>query len=170
MLVGIVGLIESLLPRHVILVREDPVGTRRSLAWELAIGVHAAAVVESLLLLFGALLEEDFSENIFFLLVRIVILHIIIMRLIEYAVGVMVAVRILVPDPSSLRHRAVRIDTQSIHTTIHGGALLILPLACDQQDALVEAADDWDLRLSLLLLLGLLLGLLLIWLLGTLLR
>ena len=170
-LVGIVGLVESLLPRHVILVREDPVRTWRSLAWELAIRVHAAAVVKSLLLLFGALLEEDFSENIFFLFVRVIILHIIIMRLIKYAIGVMVAVRILVSDSSSLRHRAVRIDAQAIHATVHRGALLILPLACDQQDALVEATDNRYLRLSLLLLLlGLLLWLLLIWLLSTLLR
>jgi hypothetical protein len=44
------------------------------------------ASVESLLLFLGALLEEDFPQDILFLLVRIIVLNIIVMRLVEHTV------------------------------------------------------------------------------------
>ena len=55
-----------------------------------------------LLLLFGALLEEDFPEYIFLLLVAIVILYVVVVGLVENTVVVVIAIRVLVPDASRL--------------------------------------------------------------------
>ena len=73
--------------------------------WEWSVRVDLAAVVQSLLLLFCAFLEEDFPENIFLLLMGIVVLHVVVMRLIKHAVRVVIAIWILVSDSPRLAHR-----------------------------------------------------------------
>ena len=71
---------------------------------ESPIGVHRASIVKSFLLLFSTLFEKYFSENIFFLFMGVIVFHIVVMWLIEDAIGVVVAVRILISDSSGLTH------------------------------------------------------------------
>lgn len=73
--------------------------------WKWSVRVDLAAIVQSLFLFFCTFLEEDFPENIFLLLMGIVVLHVVVMRLIKHAVRVVVAIWILVPDSPRLAHR-----------------------------------------------------------------
>jgi hypothetical protein len=88
MLVGVIGLAESLLSGHLILVSTEY--TLRSwspCARELrAIGEHSASVVQSFFFLLGTLFEEDFPQNILLLFVRVIVFNVVIMRLIKNAV------------------------------------------------------------------------------------
>ncbi len=67
-------------------------------------GVDLAAIIQSLLLFLRTFLKEDFPENIFLLLVRIVILDVVVVRLVKHTVRVMVAIWILVSNSSCLAH------------------------------------------------------------------
>jgi hypothetical protein len=84
------------------------IGTRSSLS--IVAIVHLTAVVEPLLLLLGTLFEEHLSQHIFLLLVRIVVFYIIIMRLVKYAIRIMITIWIFVPNSSSLRYARVGVD------------------------------------------------------------
>lgn len=100
MLVRIISLIECLLPCHLSLsVYVRPVGLHVRIN---AIVEELVAIVESLLFFFGALLEKDFAQHVFLLFVRIVVLHVVVVGLIEYAIGVMVAIWVLISDSTSL--------------------------------------------------------------------
>lgn len=74
-------------------------------SWKWSVRVDLAAIVQSLFLFFCAFLEEDFPENIFLLLMGIVVLHVVVMRLIKHAIRVVVAIWILVSDSPRLAHR-----------------------------------------------------------------
>ena len=117
MFVRIIGLTEGLLSRHFTWASIQTVGTCRTYLSRVSpVGVHRASIEKSLLLLFGALFEEDFPENVLFLFMRVIILYIVVMWLIEHTIGVVVAVRILVPYSSSLTHGGVWVDPEpSIH-------------------------------------------------------
>ena len=82
------------------------------------------------------------------------------MWLVKNAVWIVVAIRILVSDSSSLTHRAVWIDSEAVVGTCwHRAWLLgIWALASDQQNSFMEATDNWDFWLALGLLLILALG------------
>lgn len=126
MLVRVVRLTKRLLPGlllHVVL----PID---------AVEHELVAAEDSALFLLRALLEEDLAQHILLLLVRVVVLHIVVMRLIEDRIAVVVAVRILVADASGLAECLVWIKRH--------GALLVL--AGDQKYTFVEPADDWDFR------------------------
>ena len=56
----------------------------------------------TLVLHLGGLLKKDFPEDVLFLLMRVVILYIVVVRLIKHTRRVVVAVRILVSYPSHL--------------------------------------------------------------------
>ena len=129
-------------------------------SWKSTIRVHCAAVVQPLLLLLGALLEEYLPEHIFFLLVRVIVFDIVIMWLIEYAVGVVIAIWILVSDSPGLAHRGIW-----VHATKTGRAtcsiehlawrpIAVVTLAGNEQYPLMEAAYHWNLRLLLLIILS----------------
>jgi hypothetical protein len=80
------------------------------------------------------------------------------MWLVEHRIGVVVAVWILVADPTSLTHGRIWVDTKAVGGTWHLTWLLpIASLACYKKDSFVEATNHWDLGLGLLLLLLLLL-------------
>lgn len=145
MLVGVIGLAEGLLPRHLV-GRAVHVGSL-----ELGIGVDVAAVVEALLLFFGALLEENFAEHVFFLLVGVVILDVIIVRLIKNAVRIMIAVGVLVSYPPRLAHGRVGVQSVQAIARLHAGRHLSVGvvLAGYQKDSLMETTNDRDLGLRL---------------------
>lgn len=88
----------------------------------------------------------------------VIVLHIVVVGLVEDAIGVVVAVRVLISDPSGLTHRGVRVEAkaavQSWGSCRHRSwlPLLVLALASDEEDALVETTDNRNLRLGLLLL------------------
>lgn len=110
------------------------------------------SIEKPLLFLFCTLLEKDFAKDVFLLLVRIVVLHVIVVWLVENTIRVMIAVRVLVPDTTCQWHARVTAQaTQASTSRLHVGLVV---LARDQQDALVESANDWDFRwlLGLLLL------------------
>lgn len=94
-------MVESLLASHFV----SPVDASMTCT-ELSLGPvdRRLSIEESLLFLFGTLLEEHFAQDVFLLLVRVIVLDVVVVRLIEYAVRVMVAVRVLVPDPTSQGH------------------------------------------------------------------
>lgn len=70
---------------------------------------HGTAIVDALLLLFGALLEKDLPQDIFFLFVGVVILDIVVVGLVEDTVRVVVAVGVLVTDAARLTQRQIRV-------------------------------------------------------------
>ena len=114
MLVRVVGLAQSLLSSSFIdTCIHRGLGHARSTdaampvlaAWS----CHGTAVVDALLLLFGALLEEDLPQDIFFLFVGVVILDIVVVGLVEDTVRVVVAVGVLVTDAARLTQRQIRV-------------------------------------------------------------
>lgn len=159
MLVRVIGLTECLLACHLTWACiHVPIWSRSSLtSWKSTIRVHRAAVVQPLLLLLGALLEEYLPEHILFLLVRVIVLDIVVMRLIEHAVGVVIAIWILVSDSPGLAHRGVWVHatetgcaTRSVeHLT--GRSVAVVTLTGNEQYPLMEAAYHWNLRLLLLI-------------------
>ena len=85
MLVGVVGLAEGLLSRHLILpINSIIIGETYTRVH--AVVIHLRPTIQALFFLFGALFEKHFAEYIFFLLVRIIILYVVIMRLVKNAV------------------------------------------------------------------------------------
>ena len=106
MLIWVVRLAESLLPSHIILPSKNALGSWSSVGrWKVAVVTeHGTPIVESLLLLLGAFLKEYFSKDVLFLLVRVIILHIVIMWLIENAVRIVIAVRVLISYSPGLTH------------------------------------------------------------------
>lgn len=165
MLVWVVCLAECLLSCHVTWVSsEHTLRSWGSISWELAVRVHRGTIVESFLFFFCAFFEKHFSQYIFFLLVWVIIFHVIIMRLIENAVGVVIAVGIFVSYSAGLTHWAIGIDTKATWDSWYLSVLLSISLASYQQNTFVEPTDYWDFWLCLLLLL------LLLWLLRSLLR
>lgn len=109
------------------------------------------SIEKSLFFLLSTFLEEDFAKDVFLLLVRIIVLHVVVVWLIKYTVRVVVAVRVLVPDTTCQRHpRVCAQATQAATSRLQVGLVV---LTRDQQDALVESADHWDLRWLLRLLL-----------------
>ena len=123
----------------------EPSWSWSSLAsWKWSVRIDLAAIVQSLFLFFCAFLEEDFPENIFLLLMGIVVLHVVVMRLIKHAIRVVVAIWILVSDSPRLAHRWVWVGTgdttwaSSCHVSTR---LPAVSLAGYQKYALVEAAD-----------------------------
>jgi hypothetical protein len=106
-LVWIICLAEGLLPCYFAWsCVHEPSWSRSSLATsKRPSGVDLAAIIQSLLLFFRTFLKEDFPENIFLLLVRIVILDVVVVRLVKHTVRVVVAIWILVSNSSCLAHR-----------------------------------------------------------------
>lgn len=103
MLVRVVGLAQSLLASNLILAKEASLSRRTSVDAEREITlVHVGPAEKSFLFLFGAFFEENFPQDIFFFLVRIVVFHIVVVRLVENTVRVMIAVWIFVSDPPGL--------------------------------------------------------------------
>jgi hypothetical protein len=150
-LVRVIGLAECLLPSHIILPCKNTLGSWSSVGrGEVAVVIeHGTPIVESLLLFLGAFLEEYFAEYVLFFLMRVIILHVVIMWLVENAVRIMIAVRVLISYSPSLTHGGVWIYTKIIWSSWHLSWLLaVAALACDEEDAFVETADHWDLRLS----------------------
>jgi hypothetical protein len=58
------------------------------------------------------LFEKDLPQDVFLLIVSVVVLDIVVVRLVEDAVGVVVAVRVLVPDPLNLVQLCRRVLVQ----------------------------------------------------------
>lgn len=121
---------------------------------ELSIRIHRISIVESLLLFLGAFFEKHFSQNIFLFLVRVIILHVVVMRLVEYAVGIVIAVWVFISYSSRLTYW-VRIYSAydvvwaaSVYRVL--SILTVRALACDQQYSLVKSANNgyfrWLLR------------------------
>lgn len=148
-LVWIISLAESLLPCHLIGSIDSSMRSTKSTP---SIGVDwSLSTVQPLLFLLGALLEEDLAKHIFFLFVRVIVLDVVVVGLVEHAVRVVVAVRILVANTSGLSYAGVRVHAvQATHPILQ---LCSIVLTGDEQDALVEATDHRDLGWSLLLLL-----------------
>ena len=71
---------------------------------ESSVGIHRAAIIKSFFLFFSTLFEKYFSKDIFFLLVRVVVFHIVVMWLVEDTIRVVIAVRVLISDSSCLTH------------------------------------------------------------------
>jgi len=162
MLVGVIGLTECLLACHFTWACiHVPIWSRSSLSsWKSTIRVHCTAVVQPLLLLLGALLEEYLPEHILFLLVRVIVFDIVVMRLIEYAVGVVIAIWILVSDSPGLAHRGIWVHatetgctTWSIHH-LAWRSIAVVTLTGNEQYPLMEATYHWNLRLLLLIILS----------------
>ena len=125
----------------------------------------------SLFLFFCALFEEDLSQDVLFLAVAVVIFDIVVVGLVEHRVGIVIAVGVLVPDPTHLLqlhltsacHRTctVRVHPVEALTSTHAwsssqGVSCVVVLACkvlasQQQHLLVEPTNYRDLGLSLLL-------------------
>ena len=142
MLIRVVSLAKCLLPSHLTVSEHSgsPTCSNRS---KRAVRKDLRPAIQAFLFFLGTLLEEDLPEDVLFFLVRVVVLDIIVVGLIEHAVRVMVAVRILVPDSASLRHRGVRVDaSDALHTCLHG-ILVLVVLASYQKNALVETTDHW---------------------------
>lgn len=97
-LVGVVGLVYGLLPGYL--------GWSRHMV-NLVVGSEEVgrAVVNPAFLLLRAFLEKRLAQHILLFLMGVVVLDVVVVRLVEHAVGVVVAVRILVPDPSRLDYR-----------------------------------------------------------------
>lgn len=126
-------------------------------SWESSISEHWTPIIKPLLLLFGALFEKDFPEDIFLLFMRVIILYIIIMRLIKDRIRIVIAVWVFVSDSSSLAHWAVWVYSEAAvgtcwHLRAAGWRLAVEALAGDQEDSFVETADHWDFWLVRLLL------------------
>lgn len=110
MLVWIVGLAQCLLPCclvhatvHRILVHARATESRLS---KLPIRtIHSTAIINPLLLLLRAFLEEDLPEHIFLLLVRVIVLDIVVVWLVKHAIRIMIAVGILVSNSTRLTQR-----------------------------------------------------------------
>ena len=151
MLVRVIRLAECLLPSHIILPCKNSLRSWSSVGRrEVAIVTeHGTPVVESLLLFLGAFLKEYFAEYVLFLLMRVIILHVVIMWLVENAVRIMIAVRVLISDSSGLTHGGVWIYTKIVWSSWYLSLLLaVAALACDEEDAFVETADHWNFGLS----------------------
>ena len=103
-LVWIVGLTECLLAGHLAVASEHALWSRSNLAAWVLSRIHGAPIVESLLLLPRAFLEEHFPEHILLLLVRVVVLHVVVVGLVKDTIGVVIAVWVLISNPSSLTH------------------------------------------------------------------
>ena len=89
----------------------------------------------SLFFLLCTFLEKDFSQNIFFFFVWIIIFYIIIMRLIKSAIWIVVTIRILISNSSGLTQRRIRIKTSrqiswSWHTIRLTLVILVIILTC----------------------------------------
>lgn len=89
----------------------------------------------------------------------VIIFDVVVVRLVEHAVRVVIAVWVLVSYSARLAHRRVWIEateacsTGATNTSWSSTcAVCIWALARDEEDSLVEAANDWDLWLLLLLL------------------
>ena len=96
---------------------------------------------DSLLLLFGTLLEENLPKHFLFLLIWVIILNVIIWWLVEGKVVIVVTIRVLVPYlPSSLHHRTLGLSTLG-QTYLWG----------KQKYSFVETANNRDLWLLILL-------------------
>lgn len=157
MLIRIIRLAESLLARH--LTRSCihmTIWTRSSLPRELSVWEHGTSIVESFFFLLCALLEEYFPKDIFLFLMLIIVLYVIVMGLIEYTIWVVIAVRVFVAYTSSLTHGRVWVQSSKTLRSIltiwwltlsWAATLIILSLTSDQQNPLVETADNWNLGL-----------------------
>ena len=155
MLIWVVSLAKCLLPSHLTVSEHSgsPTCSNRS---KRAVRKDLRPAVQAFLFFLSTLLEEDLPEDSLFLFMRVVVLDIIVVGLVEHAVRIMVAVRILVPDSASLRHRRVRVDASyALHTCLHG-ILVLIVLASYQKNALVETTDYWYFRWLLHLFLRLL--------------
>jgi hypothetical protein len=113
------------------------------------------------LLFLGTLFEEDLPQHLLLLLVGVIVLHIVVAGLVEHEIVIVVAVRVLVPDPTSLSH-ALRTRGCSIASCqCSGGASIGHSRGSDvggeEQHSLVETTDHWDLERLLFILLFLLL-------------
>ena len=117
-LVWVVGLAQCLLARR--FVRTGKHGALRH-AWarsadasgsKLAVlARHRASVIDSLLLFLGTFLEEDLAQHVLLLLVRVIIFDVVVVWLVEHAVRVVIAVRVLVADSARLAQGRVGIET-----------------------------------------------------------
>ena len=62
----------------------------------------------SSLLLFRTLLEEHLTKHVLLLPKTVIILHVVVVRLVKHAIRIMVAVWVLIADPSDLSQLNVR--------------------------------------------------------------
>ena len=113
----------------------------------LTIRIDCISIIKSLLLLLGTLFEKHFPQDIFFLLVRVVVLHVVVMGLVENAVGVVVAIWILVSYSSCL---AYRVGIDSAYHVVGAATidcvlsvLTVRALAGNQQYSFVKATNYW---------------------------
>ena len=104
MLVRIVGLTKSLLPSHLARTSVHAIWSWSSLARILSVGKHRAAIEQPLFFLLGTLFEEYLPQHILLLLVRVIILHVVVVGLVKDTIGVVIAVWVLISNPSSLTH------------------------------------------------------------------
>ena len=121
---------------------------------ELSIRINCVSIVESLLFFLGTFFEEHLSQNIFLFLVGVIVLHVVVMRLVEYAVGIVVAVWVFISYSSRLTywvgiHSAYDVVwAASVYRVL--SILTVRALACDQQYSLVKSANNgyfgWLLR------------------------
>lgn len=123
-LVWIVGLAVGLLPRN--LGRSVDAAMGKS---ELLLNrKDSLAAVQAFLLLLGALFKEHFAQDIFLFLVGVVVLDVVVVRLVEHAVRIVVAVRVFVSDSPGVRHARVR-----VHPHAHAWlSLVLIVLTCYQ--------------------------------------
>ena len=125
-----------------------------------------------LLILFRALIEQYFSQDVLLFLVRIVVFHVIVMRLVKNAISIVITVRVFISYSTSLTHASIWVYAQETSSAIRAVRWTSLPICVlgialtrYQKNSLVEAADDGYLGLLRLLLLLLRRLLLLLWLL-----
>ena len=163
MLVWIVGLAICLLSCYLTWWSAIHLSIRTRCTTILVIWIDCVTIIESLFFLFGTFFEEHFSQDIFFLLMRVIILHVVVMRLIENAVRIVIAVWIFISYSSRLTYRIRINSTYNIAwaATIYWilSILTVRALASDQEYSLVETTYDWYLGwllrwLSWLLLIG----------------
>ena len=145
MLIWVVSLAKCLLPSHLTVSKHSRSPTCSNWS-KRAVRKDLRATVQAFLFFLGTLFEENFPEHVLLLLMSIVILDIVVVRLVENTIRVVVAVRIFVPNPTSLRHGGVRVDaTDSLYSCLHW-ILILVVLARYKKYSLMEATDDRNLR------------------------
>ena len=118
-----------------------------------------ASIKYSFFLFFCTFFEKYFSKNIFFFLMRIIVLYIIIMRLIKNTIWIVIAIWIFISNSSCLTNLRALIHSNTLrtrrsilaHHSISTSPISIWSLACNQEYSFMKATNNWDFRLLLLL-------------------
>lgn len=80
----------------------------------------------SALLFLGTLFEEHFSEDVFLLAERVIVLHIVVVGLVKHAIRIVIAVRILIPDSADLAQLHMRIASALVRIFLIGRCIRIV--------------------------------------------